>query len=104
MNQAFVKAMEKRFGKKPGGLENNSYSVTKAILAGLKATGGDDSLDKLRPAILASKLQTPQGPLSWGKEGIAVTNCYMAKATKENGHWRWVPVKVYQGVRDPRLK
>ncbi len=104
VNQAFVKAMEKRFGKKPGGLENNSYCVTKAILAGLEATGGDDSLDKLRPAVLASKLKTPQGPLAWGKEGIAVTNCYMAKATKKDGHWSWVPVKVYQAVRDPRLK
>jgi branched-chain amino acid transport system substrate-binding protein len=104
VNMAFVKAMKKRWGKVPGGLESNSYCITRAILAGLKATGGDESFDKLKPAILKIKFQTPQGPLSWTRHGVAVTDCYIARATFKNGHWFWQPIKIYKAVMDPRLK
>lgn len=104
VNMAFVKAMKKRWGKVPGGLESNSYCITKAILAGLKVTGGDESFDKLKPAILKIKLQTPQGPLSWSKRGVAITDCYIARATFKDGHWFWDPIKIYKAVMDPRDK
>ncbi len=103
-NKAFQEGMTKRFGAAPGGLENNSYCVAKAILAGLKATGGDDSFDKLKPAVLASKVDTPQGPLAWSKEGVALTNGYIVESKLVGDTWIWEPIKIYEEVRDPRLK
>jgi len=103
-NKAFQEGMNSQFGAYPGGLENNSYCVAKAILTGLEATGGDDSFDKLRPAVLASKIDTPQGPLAWTKSGIGLCNGYIAQAKLKDGTWIWDPIKVYKEVRDLRFE
>ena len=104
VNKKWVKAMEKRFGKTPGGLANNSYCITSSILAGLKATGGDETFSKLWPAVLKVKMDTPQGPLAYTKEGVALANGYIVEAKRTNGRYSWDPIKVYPAVRDPRLK
>jgi branched-chain amino acid transport system substrate-binding protein len=104
INKKWVKEMTERFGKVPGGFESNAYAVTRAVLAGLEATGGDDSFDKLRPAILKVKIDTPQGPLAFGPEGVAITNNYIAEVKEKNGKYYLDPIKTYQGVIDPRLK
>ena len=103
LNEKWVKEMTERFGKMPGGFESNAYSVTKAILAGLEATGGDDSFEKLRPAILKIKIDTPQGPLRFGPEGIAITNNYIAEVKKKNDQYYLDAIKTYENVIDPRL-
>jgi branched-chain amino acid transport system substrate-binding protein len=104
VNKKWVAAMTKRFGQPPGGLEANSYAITRAILAALESTGGDDSYDKLWPAMLKVKIETPQGPLSVSKEGIAITDGYIAELKKAGGKMYWDPIKTYKGVVDPRLK
>jgi branched-chain amino acid transport system substrate-binding protein len=104
INKKWVAAMTKRFGQTPGGLESNSYAITRAILAALKATGGDDSFDKLWPALLKVKINTPQGPLAVSPEGVAITNGYIAELKKKDGKYYWDPIKTYKGVVDPRLK
>ena len=104
INKQWVAAMEKRFGQTPGGLESNSYAITLAILAALQATGGDDTYDKLWPALLKVNIDTPQGPLSISPEGIAVTNGYIAELKKKDGRYYWQAIKTYEGVVDPRLK
>ena len=103
-NQKWVKAMTQRFGQTPGGLESNSYAITRAILAALKATGGDDSYDKLWPALLKVNIDTPQGPLAVSPEGVALTNGYIAEVKKKDGKLYWDPIKTYERVVDPRLK
>jgi branched-chain amino acid transport system substrate-binding protein len=104
INKQWVAAMEKRFGQTPGGLESNSYAITRAILAALQATGGDDAYDTLWPALLKVNIDTPQGPLSISPEGIAVTNGYIAELMKKDGGYYWQAIKTYEGVVDPRLK
>ena len=104
MNQKWVKEMTDRFGQAPGGLESNSYAIARAILAALEATGGDDSFDKLWPALLNVNIRTPQGPLEVSPEGIAVTSGYIAEIKKKDGTYYWDPVKTYEKVVDPRLK
>ncbi|UCF08313.1 MAG: ABC transporter substrate-binding protein, partial [Thermoplasmata archaeon] len=104
VNNEWVKAMEKRFGAIPGGLENNSYCITKTILAGLEATKGDESFDKLWPEVVKVKLNTPQGPLSYTPDGVAITDGYIVEAKVVDGRYVWDPIKVYPQVRDPRLK
>jgi branched-chain amino acid transport system substrate-binding protein len=104
VNTKWVKEMTERFGQAPGGLESNSYAITKAILAALEATGGDDSYDKLWPALQNVKIQTPQGPLEVGPEGVAITSLYIADVKKKDGTYYWDPIKTYERVVDPRLK
>jgi len=104
INKAWVTAMTKRFGQTPGGLEANSYSITKSILAALKATGGDDSYDKLWPALLKVKINTPQGPLAVSPEGVALVDNYIVELKKKDGKYYWDPIKTYKAVADPRLK
>lgn len=104
VNNRWVKAMEKRFGKTPGGLANNSYCITSSILTGLKATGGDETFSKLWPAVMNVKLSTPQGPLSYTPQGVALVNGYIVEAKRIKERYIWDPVKVYPAVRDPRLK
>lgn len=103
-NEKWVKDMTQRFGQVPGGLESNSYAITRAILAALEATGGDDSFKKLWPALRKVKIDTPQGPLAIGPEGVAITNGYIAEVKKRDGKYYWDPIKTYKEVVDPRLK
>lgn len=104
INKKWVADMTKRFGQTPGGLEANSYAITKAILAALKATGGDDSYDKLWPALLKVKIDTPQGPLAVSPEGVALVDNYIVELKKKDGKYYWAPIKTYKAVVDPRLK
>jgi branched-chain amino acid transport system substrate-binding protein len=104
VNKAWAAAMQKRFGRMPGGIENNSYCLTKTILAGLKATGGNDSYKKLWPKVLKVKLATPQGRLSYTPQGVAITDGYIVEGKIVNGRYVWDPIKVYPQVIDPRLK
>jgi ABC-type branched-subunit amino acid transport system substrate-binding protein len=104
INKAWVKKMTKRFGQAPGGLEANSYAITKTILAALKATGGDDSFEKMWPALLKVKIDTPQGPLAVSPEGVALVNNYIVELKKKGKQYYWDPIKTYKAVVDPRLK
>ncbi len=104
INKKWVEAMTKRFGQAPGGLEANSYAITLTILAALKATGGDDSFDKMWPALLKVKIDTPQGPLAVSPEGVALVNNYIVELKKKGDQYYWNPIKTYKAVTDPRLK
>ena len=104
INEKWVKDMTKRFGQVPGGMESNAYTLTKAVLAGLKATGGDDSFDKLWPACLKVKMNTPQGPLEFSPEGVAVINGYIAEVKNKGSRYFWDPIKTYEKVTDTRLE
>ncbi|MBL7205201.1 MAG: ABC transporter substrate-binding protein [Desulfobacteraceae bacterium] len=104
INKKWVAAMTKRFGQTPGGLEANSYAITKAILAALKATGGDDSYEKLWPALLKVKIDTPQGPLAVSPEGVALVDNYIVELKKKDEKYYWDPIKTFKAVADPRLK
>jgi branched-chain amino acid transport system substrate-binding protein len=103
VNNQFVAAMEAKTGVAPGGEEQNSYAMAKVILAALQATGGDDSYDKLWPAILGLNIELPQGPTSFDKNGCALTNVYITQVQNVGGEYKLVPIKTYEAVRDPRL-
>ncbi len=102
MNKKFVAAFEAKYGRKPGGAELNAYVDTSIILAGLEATGGDASFDKLRPAILGLQIETPQGPTSFTSSGHAVVNRYIFEVKYINGRYVLDPIKMYPNQVDPR--
>lgn len=104
INRAFVEAMKAKTGVVPSCSEQNAYTMAKVILAGLEATGGGDSFDKLWPAVLALRLDTPQGPLFFTPEGVAVTDAYVTQAEYVEGEYRLsAPLAVTREVRDWRL-
>ena len=87
-NKKFVEGITKKTGKLfPSGAEVKTYTLAKVILAALEATGGDDSYDKLWPAILKVKINSADGPVSFASNGVAITNMYVTTAIKENGKY-----------------
>ncbi len=104
LNKKWVREMTKKFGHEPGGLEANAYAITRVILSALQATGGDDSFDKMWPALLKVKIDTPQGPLAVSPEGVALVDNYIVELKKNDGKFYWDPIKTYRAVVDPRLK
>lgn len=102
-NKAFVAAITKKTGKWPSSEEQNAYVMAKVVLAGLEKTGGDVNVDKLFPAITSSKMDTPSGPLSWCKEGVAITDMYVTQAEKVGDKYEIsAPVATVPQVVDSR--
>lgn len=104
VNKKFVQAIKAKTKVVPSCSEQNAYTLTKVILEGLKATGGDDSYGKLWPAVVKLKMNTPQGPLSFTPEGVAITDMNVTEAQKINGEYVLSPpLYTVKAVRDWRL-
>jgi branched-chain amino acid transport system substrate-binding protein len=99
VNNAFVAAFKAKYGIVPS-IEQNAYTMAKVLLAGLEATGGDDSYEAMRSAILGMEINTPQGPLSWTPEGVAVTDIYIVEIQKVAGENVPVIIKTYRDATD----
>jgi len=103
-NVAFVDAFEAKYGYKPGSSDQNAYTLTSAILAGLEANGGNTNIESLRPAVLSQVIETPQGTLRWNDNGVALPNLYIFEVTQgKDGEFPLVPLKTYTDVTDPML-
>ncbi len=87
-NKKFVEGITAKTGKLfPSGAEVKTYTLAKVILAALEATGGDESYDKLWPAILNVSINSADGPVSFAPNGVAITNMYVTTAEKEDGNY-----------------
>ena len=102
-NKKYVAAFAAKFGKDRNPERDTycSYLAMDLILEGLKATNGDASFDKLRPAILNLKLDTAQGPLYFDKSGSGIINRYIAKAAVIDGTYVWDPIFTYKDIKHP---
>jgi ABC-type branched-subunit amino acid transport system substrate-binding protein len=101
-NTAFIAKVKETYNRTPVIGDGTNYLLFKTLLEGLKKTGGDASLDVLRPAILGLSQDTVAGPVSWSKNGFAVANRYLATVTDSGGKYVWKTDKVFEKVRDPR--
>ncbi len=87
-NRKFVQGITPKTGALfPSGSEVKTYTITKVILAALEATGGDESYEKLWPAILNVKINSADGPVSFAPNGVAITDMYVTTAEKKNGDY-----------------
>ncbi|MGQ9675221.1 MAG: ABC transporter substrate-binding protein, partial [Chloroflexota bacterium] len=87
-NKKFVQGITPKINKLfPSGAEVKTYTLGKVMLAALQATGGDESYDKLWPAITSLKLNAPEGPVSFSPDGVAITNMYVTQAEKKDGKY-----------------
>jgi branched-chain amino acid transport system substrate-binding protein len=104
-NKKFLDGIKMKTAKVPSCSEQNAYTLTKVILAALEKNGGDDNFDKLWPAVVALKLNTPQGPLSFTSDGVAITNMYVTQAEKVKDNYEIsAPLYTVEAVLDWRLK
>jgi branched-chain amino acid transport system substrate-binding protein len=104
INKKFVQAIKGKTKVVPSCSEQNAFTLANVVLAGLKATNGDDSFGKLWPAVLKLKMDTPQGPLSFTPEGVAITDMYVTEAQKKDGEYVLSPpLFTVKAVRDWRL-
>lgn len=104
-NKKFVEGIKAKTGNVPSCSEQNTYTLMKAILAGLEITGGDVSYDKLYPAITSLKMNTPAGALRWSKDGIAITPMYVTQAEKVGNVYEIsAPLFTVPEVIDSRIK
>ncbi len=104
-NAEFVAGIEAATGNLPSSSEQNSYTLTKALLAALEQTGGDDSYAVMWPAIISLDMQTPAGQLTFESEGVAITDMYITEAEKsEDGTIQLsAPIDTVPQIRDQRL-
>lgn len=105
-NKKFVEGIKAKWGGMPPMSEQqNAYALTKAILAGLEATKGDDTLAKLFPAITSMTINTPAGPLKWDPSGVAICPMYVTTAEKVGDKYEIsAPLATIPEVLDVRLK
>jgi branched-chain amino acid transport system substrate-binding protein len=102
-NTKFITDVNRRFGRTPTIEDGGAYIMMVGLLQGLKMTGGNAKLDVLRPAILGQHMDTPAGPVSFTKNGYALSNRYIAKVViQPNGDYNWKVVESFPNVRDPR--
>jgi branched-chain amino acid transport system substrate-binding protein len=104
-NKKFVEAIKAKWnGLPPMPEQQNSYALTKAILAGLEKTGGDDTLAKLFPAITSTQINTPAGLLKWDPSGVAICPMYVTTAEKVGSNYEIsAPLDTVPEVLDKRL-
>ncbi len=87
-NRKFVQGITAKTGTLfPSGSEVKTYTIVKVILAALEATGGDESYEKLWPAILNVKINSADGPVSFAPNGVAITDMYVTTAEKKDGDY-----------------
>jgi branched-chain amino acid transport system substrate-binding protein len=102
-NEKYKAAVQERYDRVPVIGDGTNYLLFKTLLEGLKKTNGDASLDVLRPAILELKQDTIAGPVAWTKNGMALTNRYLATVAEgEGGRYIWKVDETFENVRDPR--
>jgi branched-chain amino acid transport system substrate-binding protein len=66
-NKEFVAAYQKKYGAVPGPLAGCGYVSAKIAIEGLKKAGLDSSSKKLKDALMALKMDTIHGPMSFNK-------------------------------------
>jgi branched-chain amino acid transport system substrate-binding protein len=87
-NKKFVEGITPKIGKLfPSGAEVKTYTLGKIVLAGLEKTKGDDSYEKLWPAIVSLKIKSADGPVSFTSDGVAITNMYITTAEKKGDNY-----------------
>lgn len=103
VNNKFVDAYHKKWGEYPLLLAGAAYSAMSVYLAGLEATGGDTHIEALKPAILKLNLDLPIGQgITFSPNGIALSNRYIVEVRNVNNELRWVTLKTYTKIADPR--
>ncbi len=99
VNKQFAQVMTQRLGYPPAEADSGAYVGGLVALKALQATNGDTNPEKLRQAIMALDIQTPESRLRFDpKTRFPLADVYIIKIDKVNGRIGWTPVKTYKEV------
>ncbi len=97
VNNEYVKAFEKKYGKKPISVQTNAYAIMKMLFAALEKTKGDTSIKALRPAILGLQIEVPHGKYTFSPKGYGIGTQYIMNIREDNKKYYWGIKATYFG-------
>jgi branched-chain amino acid transport system substrate-binding protein len=98
-NKSFVDAFKKKFNSLPEDNISGPYQGAMLILEALKVTNGDTTPEKLKQAILNSKIEGPEGPIVFDKEKMSsIKDIYICKVDKVGNDFPLNPIFTYKAV------
>jgi branched-chain amino acid transport system substrate-binding protein len=98
-NKKWVADFQAKFGTLPDDTSSGPYQGAMAIIRALEATGGDNTPEKLRQALLAVNFDGPEGPVKFDAEtGASIKTIYVCKVAKQGNDYVWRPIFSYKDV------
>jgi branched-chain amino acid transport system substrate-binding protein len=97
VNNEYVKAFEKKYGKKPISVQTNAYANMKILFAALEKTKGDTSIKALRPAILDLQIEVPHGKYTFSPKGYGIGTQFIMNIREDKGKYYWGIKNAYFG-------
>jgi branched-chain amino acid transport system substrate-binding protein len=100
-NKQFISAIQAKMKLVPDDTQSAAYQAGMIIIEALKATKGDTTPAKLRQAMLATKIEGPQGVMRFDPQtGVSIKTTYICKIAKsaDGKGYVWQPVFTYKDV------
>jgi branched-chain amino acid transport system substrate-binding protein len=102
INNAYVTSFENRNGFRPNFVSLGGYDGMHLVYEGLKKTGGNSDGDALIEAMKGMAWESPRGPISIDPQTRdIVSNIYIRKVEKINGHLYNTEFATFEAVKDP---
>jgi branched-chain amino acid transport system substrate-binding protein len=102
INNAYVTSFENRNGFRPNFVSLGGYDGMHLVYEGLKKTGGNSDGDALIEAMKGMAWESPRGPISIDPQTRdIVSNIYIRKVEKMNGHLYNTEFATFEAVKDP---
>jgi branched-chain amino acid transport system substrate-binding protein len=102
-NKAFVASYRKLYNSIPTVDSVAGYVGAQVVWNALKKLGGKvPDQDALSKAVLATKIDTPRGPISFDPEtNNVIQNIYIRETAKDGNEIHNKVLATYEAVRDP---
>jgi branched-chain amino acid transport system substrate-binding protein len=102
INNACVTSFENRNGFRPNFVSLGGYDGMHLVYEALKKTGGNSDGDALIEAMKGMSWESPRGPISIDPQTRdIVSNIYIRKVEKMNGHLYNTEFATFEAVKDP---
>jgi branched-chain amino acid transport system substrate-binding protein len=102
VNNAYVASFEKRNGFRPNFVSLGGYDGMHLVYEALKKTGGNSDGAELISAMKGMAWESPRGPISIDPQTRdIVSNIYIRKVEKINGHLYNTEFATFAAVKDP---
>jgi branched-chain amino acid transport system substrate-binding protein len=102
INNAYVTSFENRNGFRPNFVSLGGYDGMHLLYQALKKTGGNSDGDALIEAMKGMAWESPRGPISIDPQTRdIVSNIYIRKVEKMNGHLYNTEFATFEAVKDP---
>jgi branched-chain amino acid transport system substrate-binding protein len=102
INNAYVTPFENRNGFRPNFVSLGGYDGMHLVYEALKKAGGNSDGDALIEAMKGMSWESPRGPISIDPQTRdIVSNIYIRKVEKMNGHLYNTEFATFEAVKDP---